>query len=201
MRLLALMLLAAGVGPAETFTYWIQPCGKEPEAECQSLDERLAQWAMEDWERASGGGLSLKRGPLGSARIRLYWASSRHPGLYGEARGIEVGGQRGAEIHIRPSLKALGEAVESLGDKDPLFRHAIIYLTCLHEIGHALGMPHTRSFADIMYSFEHGGDILEYFQRYRRKLESIDDIRQVSGVSQQEALRLLGMYKAKAVVR
>jgi hypothetical protein len=69
-----------------------------------------------------------------------------------------------------------------------------VYLTCLHETGHALGLPHTRSFADIMYSFEYGGNIVEYFSRYRRKLQSRDDIQNVSGLSPEDERRLLAIY-------
>ena len=58
-----------------------------------------------------------------------------------------------------------------------------MYLTCLHESGHALGLEHTRSFADIMYSFQYGGDIPEYFGRYRRKLQTREDIRKNPGLS------------------
>ena len=75
-----------------------------------------------------------------------------------------------------------------------MFRHTVVYLTCLHETGHALGLPHTRSFADIMYSFEYGGNIVEYFTRYRRKLQNRDDIQNVSGLSTEDERRLLAIY-------
>ncbi|MGI8743295.1 MAG: hypothetical protein ACR2NN_12140 [Bryobacteraceae bacterium] len=52
-----------------------------------------------------------------------------------------------------------------------------MYLTCLHETGHALELPHTADFEDIMYSFQFGGNIPEYFGRYRRKLKLRGDIR------------------------
>ena len=68
-------------------------------------------------------------------------------------------------------------------DSDRLMRDVIVYLTCLHETGHALGLPHTAAFADIMYSFQFGGDIEEYFGRYRRKLEGRGDIAKNSGMS------------------
>jgi hypothetical protein len=45
-----------------------------------------------------------------------------------------------------------------------------------------------------MYSFEYGGNILEYFARYRRKLESREDIRHVSALSSDDERRLLSMY-------
>jgi hypothetical protein len=192
-KILALAVLASSVSCAETFTYWVEPCVR-PEAECEAADEQLAEWAMEAWQRASDGNLTFVKSPLSKARLRLYWATSGNQGLYGEARAITVDGKPGAEIDIRPNLQALGHKVEGVGSKDRLFRHSIVYVTCLHEIGHTLGLPHTRSFADAMYSFEYGGNILEYFARYRRKLKSRDDIRYVSGLSADDTRRLLSIY-------
>jgi len=60
----------------------------------------------------------------------------------------------------------------------------------LHESGHALGLAHTANFDDIMYSFQYGGDITEYFARYRRKLASRDDIRKNSGLSTSDRARI-----------
>ena len=185
-------MLAASCA-AETFSYWIEPCTKV-EAECQETDEQLAEWALNDWAKASNGSVDFIRSPLSKARIRLYWAATGNRGLYGEARAITVDGKPGAEVDIRPSLHALGHKVEGVGSKDQLFRHTVVYLTCLHEIGHALGLPHTRSFSDIMYSFEYGGNILEYHLRYRRKLNNRDDIQRLSGLSMYDERRLLAIY-------
>ena len=193
MRTLLLVVLATSSVYAETFTYWIEPCTR-PEAECEAADEQLAEWAMEAWQRASAGNLTFIKSPLSKARIRLYWATTGNRGLYGEARAIEVEGKPGAEVDIRPNLHALGHKVEGIGSKDRLFRHSIVYVTCLHEIGHALGLPHTRAFADIMYSFEYGGNILEYFARYRRRLKTREDIRDLSGLSADDERRLLSIY-------
>jgi hypothetical protein len=74
---------------------------------------------------------------------------------------------------------------------DQLLRDAIVYLTCLHETGHALGLPHTAAFEDIMYSFQYGGDIPEYFGRYRRKLHGRDDIHRNAGMSDADRKHLL----------
>lgn len=193
MKTLALLVTLTAAGSAETYTYWIEPCGRA-EAECQTTDDELAEWALNAWGRAAEGNITFVRSPLSKARIRLYWASSGNRGLYGETRAITVDGKPGAEVDVRPGLKALGQKVERVGSRDELFRHSVVYLTCLHEIGHALGLLHTRSFTDAMYSFEYGGDILEYFGRYRRKLTSREDIRSIGGLSTDDERRILAIY-------
>ena len=195
MKILLIACLAVCAARAETYTYWIESCTKK-NAECQAADEQLAQWAIEAWQRAGKGSVVFEKSALSKARIRLYWASTGSQGFYGEARAITVEGKPGAEVEIRPGLHALGHKVEGVGRNDRLFRHTIVYLTCLHEIGHALGLPHTRSFADIMYSFEYGGNILEYFGRYRRKLEIRDDIRRTPGLSRDDEKALLAIYSS-----
>ena len=178
MRLAALaaVLLAPGLALAanpDIWTYWIQPCNAEAAhaTHCETDDSQLAVWALEAWERASEGRIAMK--PASSreaARLRVFWAGGDLQ-LYGEARPIEVGGRRGAELYILPDLAALGKQIAAAGSGDRLYRESIVYLTCLHESGHALGLPHNQDFEDIMYSFQYGGDIVEYFARYRRKLK------------------------------
>ena len=111
----------------------------------------------------------------------MLWASAQQ-GLYGETRRIEVDGQAGAEVYVLPAPLRIGD--------DRLLRDAIVYLTCLHETGHALGLPHTAAFDDIMYSFQYGGDIPEYFGRYRRKLTTREDISRNSGLSHADIRQL-----------
>jgi len=82
-----------------------------------------------------------------------------------------------------PDVRQLGQPLSSRAGTDSLLRETIVYLTCVHEIGHAVGMPHTRNFADIMYSFGYGGDIADYFARYRTRLSSREDISRHSGLS------------------
>jgi hypothetical protein len=180
-KLAALLLFAAAL-QAATLRYWVEPCTR-PESGCKPGDPELAEWAMEAWQAASGGSLRLeKTGERERAHIRVNWASGAD-GLYGETRMIEVNGERGAEVYVLPTVVPAGE-------KDELLRDAIVYLTCLHETGHALGLEHTAHFADIMYSFQYGGDIAEYFERYRRLLGSRADIRKHSGMSEADRQKL-----------
>ena len=196
MRAWLLLFLVCSGASAETFTYWIQPCNTA-ETQCTANDTQLAEWAMDAWQRSSEGGLTFVKSPLSKARIRIFWASNGNQGLYGEARAIEVEGKPGAELNIRCDLKALGKKISEQGSRDLLFRETVIYLTCLHEIGHAIGLPHTRSFNDIMYSFEYGGNVTEYFGRYRRRLKTRDDIPVQAGLSNEDDRRLASLYRGK----
>ena len=164
------------------YTYWIEAC-QEQKSVCQAGDPELAAWSLAAWQNASDGAIEFT--PLKDrehARIRLYWATAEQ-GMYGEARPILVDGQKGAEVYVRPAPLGM--------EADKLLRDAVVYLTCLHETGHALGLPHTANFDDIMYSFQYGGDIPEYFARYRRKLTKREDIKKNSGLSEADKQNFL----------
>ena len=165
-----LALAAVCAAHAAGLKYWVEPCARPAEMGCKSGDPDLAQWAMEAWQAASDGKLNVTR-TTGKNRaiVKIYWVSGR-AGLYGETRGGDV------YVHAEP-----GEG---------LLREATVYLTCLHETGHALGLAHTANFDDIMYNFQYGGDITEYFARYVRKLQRREDIRKHSGISPNDRKRL-----------
>jgi hypothetical protein len=184
----ALLVLALTAQAADV-RYYVEPCTRL-ETACHADDPQLAQWAMEAWQRASGGSLKVERvSRREDARIRILWADGLS-GLYGETVPIMVAGQRGAEVHVRPDMSALGPGIAAATRPDALLRDAIVYLTCLHESGHALGLSHTAAFADIMYTFQAGGDINEYFGRYRRLLSSRADIAKNAGLSPADRSRL-----------
>ncbi len=176
---------AALLGAPQKVSYWVEPCTR-PAQTCQPADPQLAEWAFRAWQNASGGELEFNRiQDLAHARIRVFWASGQE-GLYGETKRVLVDGQPGAEVYVLPAPLPLN------GDR--LLRDAIVYLTCVHETGHALGLEHTAVFEDIMYSFQYGGDIPEYFGRYRRKLQNRDDIQKNSGMSESDRKHLLTIF-------
>jgi hypothetical protein len=157
-------------------------------------DIELAVWALESWQRAARGALTFVRTTdEQQALVRVHWAPAAG-GQYGEMRPLEVDGRRGAAVYIRPDTAALGEEIAQRARMDALFRDTIVYLTCLHELGHALGLSHTADFEDVMYFFGFGGDIPEFFDRYRRTLRERPDIRRSSGLSASDLERLDALY-------
>jgi hypothetical protein len=126
----------------------------------------------------------------------LYWAEATG-GQYGEMTPLDVGGRRGAAVYIRPDIDSLGEDIARRARSDALLRDSIVYLTSLHELGHALGLSHTSDFADIMYFFGFGGDIVNYFGRYRAQLRVRNDIAMVGGMSESDIRRLKSLYPAR----
>jgi hypothetical protein len=159
----------------------------------RSSDRDLARWALEAWQRTSPKRLRFDASTESDALVRLYWAGPEG-GQYGEMRPLIVGGRRGAAVFIRPEVESLGPDIARRARVDDLLRDSIVYLTCLHELGHALGLTHTRDFGDIMYYFGYGGDVVEFFSRYRTQLHTRDDMATTSGLSAADLERMRMMY-------
>jgi hypothetical protein len=192
---LTILLLSTCSAYCADLRYWIEPCTRA-ETSCQKSDVQLAEWALQAWQASSDGKLQLaKTDRMTQANIRIHWADSEQ-GQYGETRPFVTDSMRGAEVYVRPALRGMGPDILAAGSQDPLFRDTIVYLTCLHEAGHALGLSHTADFADIMYFFGYDkGDVREYFGRYRRKLHDRSDIVKNSGMSIQDRARLIQLLK------
>jgi hypothetical protein len=157
-------------------------------------DAELAIWALEDWSRALDGTLRfhvVENEDDALIRIRFVPPGG---GQYGEMVQLQVDGRRGAAVFVRPDTQALGPVIARRAGSDSLFRDSIVYLTCVHELGHALGLAHTAEYADIMYAFGFGGDIEEYFMRYRRRIETRSDIRRRTGLSESDRTRVRALY-------
>ena len=109
----------------------------------------LVDRALATWTRAAGGRFVLqKAASRDAALVRVWFAQA--DGIYGEtAPRIDraTGFIGSAEVLIAGDIA--GDAVQ---------QRIVIYLTALHELGHALGLPHTDAFDDIMYSFRRPDD-------------------------------------------
>ena len=146
----------------------------------------LVALAMRTWTTAAAGRFTLlNAGDADRAKVRVHFV--RSTSKFGETRP-RVDPRTGhiVEADIGITAEAPGDAVD---------RRVIIYLTALHEIGHALGLSHRDDFESIMYLFRYPTDSERYFGRYRARLRSADDIGSPSatGLSAEdiEALRQL----------
>ena len=167
-----------------------------PGSQFRAADRELATWALRAWERSVGGALRFESAPEDEALVQVHWVPAG-AGQYGEMRALAVNGRRGAAVYIRPDTDALGPDIARLTKVDDLLRDTIVYLTCVHELGHALGLGHTANFADIMYSFGFGGDIPAFFGRYRSQLKTRADIATVSGLSAGDMTTARALYRSR----
>lgn len=178
---------------SEPITYFVVQ--GPPDSGVRGTDRTLAQWALEAWARLADPPLRLVPGAERTATLRVYWVGPA-AGLYGETRGRTVGGRLAADVFVHPDTESLGADIAAVARRDPLFRDTIVYLTCVHELGHAFGLRHTSAFADIMYSFQYGGDFVAYFKRFRDKLERREDIRDASLFSDGDVRAFEALYGA-----
>ena len=181
----------APLGADTELTFFID--SGTPDAGFLDGDRELCGWALDAWAAASDGLLLFRESSEAEALVRIYYVPPSF-GQYGEMRPLEVNGRRGAAVYIRPDTDALGPDIGRLAREDPLMRETIVYMTCLHELGHALGLAHTAAFEDIMYFFGYGGDIPAFFGRYREALDSRDDIELHSGLSDGDLAQLRALY-------
>ena len=158
-------------------------------------DKELAAWAFAHWTQASEGRIRFdSTEDRHLASIEVSWNRSSVPGRYGEMRPTFINGHRAATIAVHPDITALGSEITVRSKRDPLLHDVLVYLTCLHEIGHALGLTHTEASEDIMYAFRQRGHIPSFFERYRNQVSRRADIRSHSAISDTDASRLLAIH-------
>lgn len=127
----------------------------------------MVQRAARSWQRASGGKLSFREArecPPTSVRVRFV----RDDENFGEA--VPYVDRHTGRI-VRADVVLL---LDPPGDR--LHKQLVVYLSALHELGHALGLPHDEQFGSIMYQFKRRGDPERFFVGYRKKLRSTRDI-------------------------
>ena len=158
-------------------------------------DRELAVFALNAWSRESQAQLKFTEAKTrDAALIRFRWISPAE-GLFGETQRISIDGKPCAIVNVMPLVSVQGEPLAGASARDMLLRDTVVYLTCVHELGHAIGLSHTSQFQDIMYYFGFGGNILDYFMRYRSKLNSRSDIPKFSGLSASDVQVLRTIYK------
>jgi predicted Zn-dependent protease len=71
-----------------------------------------------------------------------------------------------------------------------------VYLSAVHEAGHALGLAHSDRFGDVMYQFRSQADPERFFAGYRRRLRGVGDIGSAgaSGLTPRDVAALRALY-------
>ncbi|HEY7287121.1 MAG TPA: matrixin family metalloprotease [Vicinamibacterales bacterium] len=155
----------------------------------QAGDSDLATWALREWERNSRGFLQFERtSDEAEGLLRLYWLPRAATNI-GQAGRFMSQGRIRAMVVIRPNMETWPETVRTTIKRDPLLRDTIVYLICLHEIGHALGLAHSSGPDDVMREGETASNVA-WFQRFRPRVTARAEIPTTPWLSSNDVARL-----------
>jgi hypothetical protein len=159
---------------------WVDPRQAPPGGDA------LVEKAMRTWTTAAAGRFMLERIADEAAPVRVHFMSADY--RYG-VTAPRVNPQSG---HIEKAEVA----VAADAGRDGLERRIIVYLTALHELGHALGLEHTDDITSIMYLFRLPGDGDRFFGTYRQRLRTAEDIGSATatGLSTDDVATLRKLY-------
>jgi len=173
---------AAHWAPGTVIRVWIDP------ARAPAGGDALVERAMKTWTGVAAGRFRLDRTPTkDAAAIRVHFFT--RDWRYGMT-----------QARPDPATGLLTEAevvVAADADGDALDRQIVVYLTALHELGHAIGLSHSADIRDIMYLFRLPGDGERFFGAYRKRLRSADDIgsTRATGLSPVDVQELKALYE------
>jgi Matrixin len=159
---------------------WVDPLNAPPGG------AMLVERAMRTWTRAADGRFTLEKMPTTDAAVRVHFMAADY--RYG-VTSPRVDRQTG--LIVRAEVAVAADA-----GRTPLERSIIVYLTSLHELGHALGLDHTTDITSIMYLFRQPGDGDRFFGAYAQHVRSAEDIGsdEATGLSADDVATLRKLY-------